>query len=194
MKNLLAGGLLIVVLGSTAQAVSFGTTAVIDGVTYTINGANSRVQSIGNTLSFSLPQAFALSGIKTVKIVYSVFSDPATVIDYVKQTSNIATESTSTVDFNTKFTEGTTVENAATQTFAGTSTPTFVHTFTNKLAQWSTVETSLTLTARGGYAKASIYNAEYSPVPEPMTLTGMAAGLLGLLTKRRKKNEKNISH
>ena len=186
MRNLFFGALFAAVLSANASAVSFGTTAVIDGITYTINASGSRVQQVGNTLSFSLPQAFALSGIKNVKLSYSVFSDPSTVLDRARQSANIATEALSTVKIGTTYNEDTYLETAGPQTFSGTSIPSFTHTFINKLPQWTSVDTIITLTSNGGYAKASIYNIEYVPVPEPVTFVGMAAGLFGLMTRKRK--------
>lgn len=178
---------ILATVGACAHAVSFGTTAVVDGISYTINASGSPVQTIGNTLSFSLPQAFVLSGVKTVTLNYSVLAAPGLVLDKARQTSNILAAGSSTAKFDTVFVQSPISENTS-STFSGTATPTFDYSFTNKLPQWSNVTTTITLTASGGMSKASIYNVQYTEVvPEPLSLATMAAGLIGLATRRRKK-------
>ncbi len=182
-KFLMAG--LIACVSTGAFAINFGTTAKIDGITYTINGAGSPVQTIGSTISFSLPQAFVLTGTKTVELVYSVSSAPLA-LARVNQTSNIIASGTGNVKFDTLFVNGATNETTS-ATFTGTNTPTFSYDFVNQLPSWNTVTTNLTLTAGSGRAKASIYNANYEPVPEPATLALMVSGLVGLAVRKRRK-------
>lgn len=176
---------LVACVSAGAFAINFGTTAKIDGVTYTINGAGSPIQTIGSTISFSLPQAFVLSGTKTVELQYQVSAAPQ-VLTKVNQTSNIIASGTGSVKFDTLFVNGATNESTS-STFTGTNTPTFSYDFVNQLPAWNTVTTTLTLTAGNGRAKASIYNANYEAVPEPATLAFLASGLVGLAVRKRRK-------
>lgn len=176
---------LVASVSAGALAIDFGTTAKIDGITYTINGVGSPIQTIGSTISFSLPQAFVLSGSKTVELEYQVSAAPL-VVSRVNQTSNIIASGTGNVKFDTSFVNGLTTESTS-STFTGTNTPTFSYDFVNQLPSWSTVTTTLTLTAGDGRAKASIYNANYEAVPEPATLAFMATGLVGLAVRKRRK-------
>lgn len=176
---------LVAAVSAGALAVNFGTTAKIDGITYTIDGVGSPIQTIGSTISFSLPQAFVLTGSKTVKLEYQVSAAPQ-VLTRVNQTSNIIASGTGNVKFDSLFVNGATNESTS-ATFTGTNTPTFSYDFVNQLPSWSTVTTTLTLTAGTGRAKASIYNANYEAVPEPATLALMATGLIGLAVRKRRK-------
>lgn len=178
----------LALLAGSAMAIDFGTNATINGTSYTVGGANSPVQRLGDALSFSLPSAFATDAPKTITLGYSVFATPASFLTQATEFGTGAATGSSTVRFDTVYTSGSFTETSS-QTNTGTNNfPTFTHTFAAPRPSWN-VLTTLTLTpGGGGVAKSSAYTANYqAAVPEPVSIATLGVGLLGLVARKRRK-------
>ena len=178
----------LALLAGSAMAIDFGTTATINGTPYTIGGANSPVNRLGDALSFSLPSAFAINAPKTIVLGYSVFATPASYLVQASEFGTGAATGGSTVQFDTVFTSGSFTETSS-QTNTGTNNfPVFTHTFAAQRPSWD-VQTTLTLTpSQGGVAKSSAYTARYTAaVPEPVSMASLAIGLIGFAARKRRK-------
>jgi hypothetical protein len=182
------------VLVSGAFALNFGTTAIVDGNSYTINGGpgagSISVSQIGNSLAFALPVGVAVNSTKQLKLEYFVQASSGFFLDKVTQIAgNGSASGASSVAINTGFT-GAVNETAPGITYnAGSGFGPVSYSFTSSPVQWNKVTTVIDLTGSQGFAKVSTYTANYSetPVPEPVTLAAVAAGLAGFAARRRKK-------
>jgi acid phosphatase class B len=181
-------------LASGALAINFGSTATVDGNTYTINGGSGAngisVQQIGNSLSFALPNGVAINANKTLTLEYFVAATPGNFLAAVNQIAGNGTATgASSVSLATAFT-GAINETAPTINYgAGSTFSPVSYSFTSSPVQWNKVTTTIALTGSQGLAKVSTYSANYSetPVPEPVTTIALASGVVGLIARRRKK-------
>jgi hypothetical protein len=181
------------VLASGACAINFGTTAVVDGTTYTIGagpGVNGiSVQKIGDTLSFGLPNGVAVASNKQIKLEYFVVADAGNTLSKITQIAgNGSASAPSSVGINTSFL-GAVNETAPTINYpGGSSFPPVSYSFTSSPVQWNKVTTIIDLNGLDSFAKVSTYSANYTQVvPEPLTTAALVTGLAGLVARRKKK-------
>ncbi len=185
--KLLAPAVGLALLAGSAFALDFGTTATIDGTSYTIGAAGSPVQRLGDSLSFSLPNAVVLSGTKTVTLVYGVFASPGSYIATSTEFGTGQATNSATANYATTFVSGSTTETSSQNNTGGNNMfAPYSHTFVKQSASWTPVTTTISLSARDGLAKTSAFTANYTQaVPEPVSIGALAIGLVGLVRRKR---------
>ena len=171
-------------------AVDFGTTAFIDGASYVVGGAGSPVQRIGDAITFSLPNANAIGAPKTIILEYTVQASSVHLLPgLLANTTQVATgqaTGASSAIFTTAYTVGARTESTSqTNLTAGEFHP-YQYAFQSPNPLVHNVRTTLSLIPVSGIVSASAFTAQYSQVPEPMTLGAIAIGLVGLARRKRK--------
>lgn len=177
----------LALVAGSALAVDFGTTAFIDGTSYTVGAAGSPVQRLGDSLSFSIPSAVAITAPKTVTLEYSVSAGAGKFLSSTTQFGTGATTGASTATFDATFTSPSSVENASQTNSGPAAFSPWTYVFANPVPAYTNVRTTLSLIPVNGVATATAYTANYKEVvPEPMTLGALALGLVGLVRRKRK--------
>lgn len=178
----------VVAVSGSAFALDFGTTAFIDGTAYTIGAAGSPVQRLGNTLSFSLPNGVALSGVsKSITLTYGVFATPGLTIATATEFGTGQTTTSGTASIVTRWQSGAASENSSQFTSGSTTLTPYTHNFALARSGWTPVTTTIDLVGNNGLAKVSAFSANYTEVvPEPFSLGALAIGSLGLIVRRRR--------
>jgi hypothetical protein len=182
-------------IAGSALALGFGTTAVVNGNSYTINGglgANGiGVTQIGNTISFALPNGVAINSQKTLTLEYFVQATPGFVLNGINQIAgNGSATNQGVVKIDTSF-AGAVNEVAPSIVYgAGSAFPAVPYSFTSQPVQWNKVTTVINLNAaNGGLAKVSTYSANYTEVvPEPVSILAIGAGVAGLVARKKRKS------
>jgi len=185
-KAVLAFGL-IAGMASAASAITFSDVTITGSPTGTWS-----VISSGDGLQFVMPDAYVITGAKTITLTYKVAADPGFELDsfYVQPTGAVKN---GTVKVDVKHTHLLDVQDDSVTTTAGSTLTALPGWGVNLVPERSTFDVTHTinLSAERGLAKLTVYTVQYTTeaVPEPASMAALAAGF-GLVAARKLRRTK----